>query len=150
MPPIASSGAIVVCAELRLDSRAEQIMAMPAVRPHRWTRAQVDRLVDERPGLTPRYELVDGELLVTPAPSRRHQRVVLHLAFSLQPYLVRHRLGEIVLGPGELKLDAEERYEPDLMVVPLSTGGRHPRMPLPHNRSSCAKSCRQTPCGTIA
>ncbi|HSQ29711.1 MAG TPA: Uma2 family endonuclease [Gemmatimonadaceae bacterium] len=95
---------------------------MSAVRPHRWTRVEVDRLVDERPGLTPRYELVDGELLVTPAPSRRHQRIILHLALLLQPYLVQHRMGEIVLGPGELELDGEERYEPDLMIVPAVDG----------------------------
>jgi hypothetical protein len=56
---------MIVCPELRFDSRADQIMAMPAVRPHRWTRGEVDRLVEERAGLTPRYELVDGELLVT-------------------------------------------------------------------------------------
>ena len=78
--------------------------------------------MDERPGLTPRYELVDGELLVTPAPSRRHQRIILHLALLLQPYLVQHRMGEIVLGPGELELDGEERYEPDLMIVPAVDG----------------------------
>jgi hypothetical protein len=27
-----------------------------------------------------RYEIIDGELLVTPAPSARHQRVLMHLA----------------------------------------------------------------------
>jgi hypothetical protein len=38
----------IVGAELRLDSRAEQIVVMPAVRPHRWIRGQVDRLVEDR------------------------------------------------------------------------------------------------------
>lgn len=109
-------------AELRLDSRAEQIMSMPVLRPRRWTRAEVDRLVDERPGLTPRYELVDGELLVTPAPSGRHQRIILRLALLLTPYVVEHRLGEIRLGPGELELDPDERYEPDLFVIPAVDG----------------------------
>lgn len=109
-------------AELRTDSVAEQIVAMSAVRQHRWTRAEVDRLVDERPGLTPRYELVDGELLVTPAPSGRHQRIVLQLALLLQPYLTRNKLGEVVLGPGELPLVTGERYEPDLFVRPAVEG----------------------------
>jgi Uma2 family endonuclease len=100
-------------------------MHMPVVRRPRWTRADVDRLVDERAGLTPRYELVDGELLVTPAPSGRHQRIVLHLALLLQPYLTRHRLGEVRLGPAELRLVSGDRYEPDLFVVP-AVGGRLP------------------------
>ena len=113
-------------AELRTDSIAEQIVAMSAVRQHRWTRAEVDQLIDERPGLTPRYELVDGELLVTPAPSGRHQRIVLQLALLLAPYLTRHKLGEIVLGPGELPLVTGERYEPDLFVLPAVEGRRPP------------------------
>jgi hypothetical protein len=43
--------------------------------------------MDERPGLTPRFELLNGELLVTPAPTWRHQRVILRLALGLHPYL---------------------------------------------------------------
>jgi len=113
-------------AELHLDSNAEQIMAMSAVSPRRWTRAEVDRLVDERPGYTPRYELIDGELLVTPAPSHRHQRIIFRLAQLLAPYLAEHRIGEIFLGPAELPLVMGERYEPDLFVIPLVDGRRAP------------------------
>ena len=98
-------------------------MAMPAVQPRRWTRPEVDRLIDERPGYTPRYELVDGELLVTPAPSRRHQRIILRLVLLLEPYVTKHKLGEVFLGPAELPLVTGERYEPDLFVIPL-VGGR--------------------------
>lgn len=111
-------------AELRVVSPAEQIMSMPAIRPRRWTAAEVDRLVDEREGLSPRYELVDGELLVTPAPTNRHQRLILDLAFILRDYLSRQRLGEVRLGPGRLELVLGERFEPDLFVVPTVDGSR--------------------------
>ena len=104
-------------------------MAMSAVSPRRWTRAEIDRLVDERPGYTPRYELIDGELLVTAAPSHRHQRIVFRLAQLLQPYVVEHKLGEIFLGPAEMPLVSGERYEPDLFIVPL-VDGRRPPVPL--------------------
>jgi Uma2 family endonuclease len=98
---------------------------MPILRPRRWTKDEVARLIDERPGMSPRYELVEGDLLVTPAPTHRHQRLVLRLALLLYPYLTRHRLGELFLGPGELKLADGDRYEPDLFVLP-SIGGRRP------------------------
>ena len=101
-------------------------MSMSATRPHRWTRAEVDRLVDERPGSTPRYELVDGELLVTPGPSVRHQRIIFRLALLLEPYVRGHKVGEIFLGPAELPLMSGERYEPDLFVIPLVDGRRAP------------------------
>ena len=104
-------------------------MSMSAVRPHRWTRTEVDRLVDDRPGYTPRYELVDGELLMTPAPSGRHQRIVLRLVQLLLPYVTAHKFGEIFLGPAELPLVTGERYEPDLFIVPL-LNGRRPPTPL--------------------
>jgi Uma2 family endonuclease len=111
-------------AELRSVSPAEQIMPMPAIRPRRWTAAEVERLVDEREGLTPRYELVDGELLVTRAPTNRHQRLILDLAVALRVYLSRERLGEVRLGPGKLELVLGERFEPDLFVVPIIDGLR--------------------------
>jgi Uma2 family endonuclease len=114
--------AIVANAELRSLLRAEQIMSMPAIRPRRWTSAEVERLVDERQGLSPRYELVDGELLVTPAPSGRHQRLLLELAVRLREYVSRERIGEVRLGPCELKLETGQRFEPDLFVVPASAG----------------------------
>jgi Uma2 family endonuclease len=108
---------------LRREFPAEQIMSMPAVR-RRWTIEEVEQLVDAREGLTPRYELVDGELLVTPAPTPHHQRLVFALALRLQRYLTANGVGEVLLGPCELKLASGERYEPDLFVVPADAGRR--------------------------
>lgn len=113
---------IVTDAELRFNSDAEQIMSMPAIRRHQWTSDEVDRLVEEREGLSPRYELVDGALLVTPAPSGRHQRIVLQLAVLLRSYLSREKLGEVRLGPGEIKLASGDRFEPDVFVAPAPDG----------------------------
>ena len=106
-------------------------MSMPAIRPRRWTAAEVERLVDEREGLSPRYELVDGELLATPAPSGRHQRLILHLALKLHEYLSREKSGEVRLGPGEVRLETGQRFEPDLFVVPAITG----RLPVANDKS---------------
>jgi Uma2 family endonuclease len=106
-------------AELRVASRGEHIMSMPVVHQHRWTAPEVERLIEDRVGHTPRYELVGGELLVTPAPTWRHQRIVVRLTVLLDAYLSRHRVGEVLTGPAELKLVTGERYELDVFVVPL-------------------------------
>jgi len=109
-------------------------MYMPATQ-QQWTLDEVERLIDERPGLTPRYELVDGALLVTPAPTGRHQRIILELAFRLGPYITRYRLGEVRLGPAAVRLGADARFEPDLFVIP-AIDGRMPRANDPVTRVS--------------
>src|SRR5690242_9679968 len=63
------SSAMMSHAELRFFFFAEQFMSMAMAQKRVWTIEEVERLIDEREGHTPRYELVDGELLVTPAPS---------------------------------------------------------------------------------
>jgi Uma2 family endonuclease len=113
---------IIADAELHFFQRAEQIMVMPALRKRRWTIEEVERLIDQRDGYTPRYELVDGELLVTPAPSGRHQRIVGALYRILYAYVTRHRLGEVSFGPGKIDLPAEAYFEPDVFVIPSPDG----------------------------
>jgi Uma2 family endonuclease len=66
-----------------------------------------------------RYELVDGELLVTPAPSYQHQRVVIRLCGWIEPYLQRHPgIAELNISPADISWDREKLVQPDLFVVP--------------------------------
>jgi Uma2 family endonuclease len=117
---------IVVDAELPSPIRAEHLMSMPAVQRSRWSVEEFDRLVDEREEYSPRYELVDGELLVTPGPNIRHQRIARELIVLLHDYVKRHRLGEVGFGPGEVRLTAQSRFSPDVFVNP-AIGGLMPR-----------------------
>ena len=100
-------------------------MSMPALRTYPWTLEEVERLVEEREGYTPRYELVDGELLVSPSPSRRHQRLVGKLFVRLTEYVKRFGLGEVFMGVA-VHLGPQGYFEPDLTVVP-AVGGRRLR-----------------------
>ena len=108
------------CATLRLLSAAEQTMSMPAHARH-WTVDEVRAMQDEdRPW--PRYELIDGELLVTPAPRRLHQRAVGELYLLVHPYVRAHRLGVTELSPADIQLEPGTIVQPDLFVSPLLDG----------------------------
>ena len=98
--------------------RAEQFMAMPAVN-RRWTVHEVRALIEENPLKTPRYELVDGELLVTPSPTPWHQRAVSELVAVLHPYLAAHSVGVVLASPSDVELEPEFLSQPDVFVVPM-------------------------------
>lgn len=73
-----------------------------------------------------RYELVDGELLVNPAPSMIHQRVSRRLQRQLENYFHTRRLGEVFDAPFDVILTPHDVFEPDLLVVgdPAHTSAR--------------------------
>jgi Uma2 family endonuclease len=88
-------------------------MVMPEV-VRRWTRQEVLVLPEDGN----RYELFDGELLVTPAPSLRHQHAVTRLWERLQPFVARYNLGVILTSPADLSLGGDHLSQPDLFVLP--------------------------------
>lgn len=118
------AGASVRDAELQIPSNAEQLMAMPALRGRPWTLVEVERLVEDRPGYTPRYELIDGKLLVTPAPKVQHQQLAGGLYRRLYPYARQHQIGEAVISPAAAELSPDSRVEPDVFVAKLAPGDR--------------------------
>jgi Uma2 family endonuclease len=69
-----------------------------------------------------RYEVVDGELLVTPAPVRRHQRMVGQLFRLLADYVEQAGLGEVLCSPADIGAGDRTLVQPDLFVVPLPAG----------------------------
>ncbi|HEX2120927.1 MAG TPA: Uma2 family endonuclease, partial [Thermoanaerobaculia bacterium] len=62
-----------------------------------------------------RYEILDGELYVNPAPNTKHQRVVLNLALALATFVRTNRLGEVFVAPYDVVLSDIDVVEPDLM-----------------------------------
>jgi Uma2 family endonuclease len=64
-----------------------------------------------------RYQLVEGELVVTPSPTDRHQAVVLRLAARLDEHAVRHSLGEVRIAPLDVLLDEHVVLQPDVLFV---------------------------------
>jgi Uma2 family endonuclease len=87
-----------------------------------WTAAMVRELPDDGK----RYEVVGGELLVTPAPSFDHQEAVGCLFVRLRGYLRAHLVGHVAMSPADIELDPQTLVQPDAFVVPLIEG-RRPR-----------------------
>lgn len=87
-------------------------MAMPLVVP-RYTLLDLESFPDDGS----RYELLDGVLLVTPAPGPLHQFVVGRIVKALAVYLSHSNLAR-VLTPGAVELEPNLHLEPDVLVVP--------------------------------
>jgi len=70
-----------------------------------------------------RYEVVHGELLVTPAPTMPHQRVVTRLVVALAPYCERLSLGEVLTSPADVSWGEDVLVQPDVFVTARDEAG---------------------------
>jgi Uma2 family endonuclease len=91
-------------------------MVMPIVVP-RYTIRDLDSFPDD--GC--RYELLDGELLVTPAPAPLHQLVVAQIVRALAGHLAPEIA--TVFSPGSVEVEPKVHLEPDILVVPARALG---------------------------
>ena len=90
----------------------------------RWTAERVRaELVDERRA-SPRYEFIDGRLLVSPSPAYSHQVAVRELYDLLGPYVRTHGLGEVAWSPSDVEVVPGTMAQPDLYVVPVDEARR--------------------------
>jgi Uma2 family endonuclease len=64
-----------------------------------------------------RYELLDGDLIMTPPPSVRHQLVLGHLNRMLDAHVRTEGLGTVLFAPLAVRLDETTIAEPDLIYV---------------------------------
>src|SRR5207245_9915804 len=64
------------------------------------------------------YEILDGELFVSPAPVPRHQAVSRNLLLILGRFVADHRLGTIFYAPIDLILAENTIAQPDLLFIP--------------------------------
>ena len=64
-----------------------------------------------------RYELINGELLMTPSPIPNHQRVSGKLEFVLRKFVTENNLGEVFDAPCDVYLDNENVVQPDILFI---------------------------------
>jgi Uma2 family endonuclease len=63
------------------------------------------------------YELIDGELIVTPSPTRRHQEIVGRLYSRLLVYVESQSLGEVYVAPLDTIFNKYTVLQPDILFV---------------------------------
>ena len=64
-----------------------------------------------------RYELIEGELLMTPAPLMRHQRISRKMLIAIDNHVTDNDLGEVFDAPSDVYLDNENVVQPDILFV---------------------------------
>ncbi len=64
-----------------------------------------------------RYEIIDGDLLVSPAPVPYHQIILGNLYRNLSAWIEQHGLGEILFAPVNVVFSQSTVLEPDLIFV---------------------------------
>ena len=89
-------------------------MGMPHASP-RWTATAVRDLPDDGQ----RYELVGGELVVTPSPAWIHQSVAAALYDRMHDFVKSNAVGMVRWSPADISLGEDEILQPDLFVVPV-------------------------------
>jgi len=71
----------------------------------------------ELPEGPPYYQLIEGELIMSPAPSYSHQRMVGRVFLKLSRLLEEKGLGEVLISPIDVYLDEKNVFQPDIVVL---------------------------------
>ena len=89
---------------------------MKTVNPKEWTYEDYLALPEGGPI---RYEVIDGDLCMTPSPNIRHQKISMNLSEIVRHFLRSNPLGEIFAAPCDVVFSQEllQVVEPDLVFV---------------------------------
>lgn len=63
------------------------------------------------------YEILDGELIMSPSPTQEHQRVLFRLARILAEFVESRGLGEVFVAPFDVVLSETDVVQPDVIFV---------------------------------
>ena len=64
-----------------------------------------------------RYEIIQGELCMTPAPSTEHQEILLNLVDLLRSFVRAHSLGKVYCAPVDVVFSMTEVVQPDIIFI---------------------------------
>lgn len=64
-----------------------------------------------------RYELLDGDLVVVPAPKEAHQRALMNLTYVLYQSIKKTEAGRVYAAPFDVVLSETDVVQPDLLFI---------------------------------
>jgi len=64
-----------------------------------------------------RREIIQGRVVVTPAPTTRHQRLVLRFGALFHDHLRQHGGGEAFIAPTDVLLSEHDIVQPDVLFI---------------------------------
>jgi Uma2 family endonuclease len=68
-----------------------------------------------------KHQLIQGEIVLSPGPNRKHQKILVNLLFILSQHIRLNQLGEIDPAPFDLELDEHNVLQPDLVFFSKRT-----------------------------
>ncbi len=63
------------------------------------------------------YQLIEGELVMSPAPEEAHQRVEMRFVLDLGNFVTQRELGQVYTSPMDVYFGERETYQPDIVFV---------------------------------
>jgi Uma2 family endonuclease len=67
-----------------------------------------------------RYEVIEGDLFVTPAPRLLHQTIVIRLGSALLNFVEKNAMGKVFTAPVDIVLSEFDIVEPDIVYISKS------------------------------
>ena len=64
-----------------------------------------------------RYELIEGDLYMVPAPDFYHQIISRNIEFLLWGFIKKRNLGTVVHAPVDVVLTTEDVIQPDILYI---------------------------------
>lgn len=64
-----------------------------------------------------RYELIDGDLYMIPAPRPRHQFISQRIGIPLVQFVEERNLGRVIFAPCDIYLSQQDVVQPDILFI---------------------------------
>jgi Uma2 family endonuclease len=63
------------------------------------------------------YQLIEGELVMSPAPTPYHQYILFELAARFRDHVRDRQIGKIYVAPLDVYLSEEDVFQPDILFI---------------------------------